>query len=156
MDEKYIPKCLATEVSEAARVRIVKIMEECGEMIHACSKVLLWGYKSKNPLDPDKTNIEYFFNEHDDVIRSLNRFCQLELTGEPKLGWISVAAALPAKGRLVLTRGDSGYDLHKVFILAAHHDPEYNSYRAWRTVGNDPLTEYGFEPTHWRTLEDLL
>lgn len=40
------------EPTAAERERIVKIMSEAAEIVHACSKILDYGFESKNPTDP--------------------------------------------------------------------------------------------------------
>lgn len=44
------------KLTDAEAERIAKLMEECGEVIQACGKVLLHGYESFNPDAPEKGN----------------------------------------------------------------------------------------------------
>jgi NTP pyrophosphatase (non-canonical NTP hydrolase) len=53
-------------VTEAERERLVILMEECGEVIQACSKIIRHGWDG---VYPDGTgNTEWLRNEIDDVL----------------------------------------------------------------------------------------
>lgn len=48
-------------VSEAQRERLVILMEECGEVVQACSKILRWGWDSRyedGTLNSDRLRAE--------------------------------------------------------------------------------------------------
>ena len=48
MNEKFV-----TGLTKAEEERLIKLMEECGEVIQAASKILRHGWDSKNPNDPN-------------------------------------------------------------------------------------------------------
>jgi hypothetical protein len=68
MDERYIPQMLTNSISDAEKVRLVKVIEEAGELAQAASKCLLWGYESRNPMLPNsQMNISAFTSEYADL-----------------------------------------------------------------------------------------
>lgn len=55
---------------------LVRVMEECGELVQACSKVLRWGWVSTNPelpLEQQVTNYDAFTREAKDLLHALHR-----------------------------------------------------------------------------------
>lgn len=51
-------------VTEAERERLVILMEECGEVVQACSKILRWG---KDSIKSGESNLDRLRMELDDV-----------------------------------------------------------------------------------------
>lgn len=46
----------SNELTDAQAERLALLIEECGEVIQACAKILRHGYESYNPLEPVKTS----------------------------------------------------------------------------------------------------
>lgn len=44
------------ELTPAEAERLAYLIEECGEVIQACTKILRHGYKSRNPSSEDSAN----------------------------------------------------------------------------------------------------
>ena len=79
-DPKYARHALqAHDVSAQEQERLVRLMEEAGELIQACAKTLRWGWDSWNPTLPvvddslksggRETNREYVAREFADVVK---------------------------------------------------------------------------------------
>lgn len=61
------------KLTPAEAERIALLMEECGEVIQICGKILRHGYDSHNPFDENKvTNRELLEKEAGDVQASLD------------------------------------------------------------------------------------
>lgn len=75
MDERYIPSRLTVDMTSEERVRLVKVMEEAGELIQAAAKCLLWGYESRNPLQTgfSPTNQMALIGEFGDLSEAMKR-----------------------------------------------------------------------------------
>lgn len=69
MQSKYDrPQLCGKDVTPQEQETLVRLMEECGEMIQAASKVLRWGWLSRNPDEVDgPTNRERLFTEYNDM-----------------------------------------------------------------------------------------
>lgn len=68
-EKKFDSDVLSNDVSNADQVLLVRLMEEAGELIQACSKTLRWGWDSVNPYDAsDETNRRFVQRELGDVI----------------------------------------------------------------------------------------
>lgn len=62
-----------SKLTDAEIERLSYLMEECGEVIQACSKIIRHGYESKNPdLMISMTNREDLEKEIDDVLKAIN------------------------------------------------------------------------------------
>lgn len=73
-DERYIPQHLTKELSEQEKVNLVKVVEECGEVAQAASKILLWGYDSYHPTSSEKgDNKSTFLHEWQDLLDAVQR-----------------------------------------------------------------------------------
>jgi hypothetical protein len=74
MNEKYLRSSLATNITRRQRVALVHIMEECGELIVAASKILRWGFAANNPDAPQLgTNDDQLSSEFRDVVDAYER-----------------------------------------------------------------------------------
>lgn len=72
MRGKYRHRSLATSVKPQEREQLVKLMEECAEVIHAVSKILRHGWHSTNPDAPgSETNYETLQRELHDLEHSI-------------------------------------------------------------------------------------
>ena len=61
----------AEDVTPQEQERLVRLMEECGELVQACAKTLRWGWASVNPTLPpeeQETNRDYVRRELADVV----------------------------------------------------------------------------------------
>lgn len=58
--------------------RLVVLMEECGEVIQAASKVLRHGYENHHPDFLHSTNKKELAKEINDVRLSVNRLCSFQ------------------------------------------------------------------------------
>ena len=70
-------------LSPAEAERLFYLIEECGEVIKAASKVLRHGYNSTNPDDPGPDNRDMLQDELSDVLnamRMLGHFSDIDLT----------------------------------------------------------------------------
>lgn len=57
--------------------RLLKLMEECGEVVQIGSKFVAYGPESVNPEKPDKNNTELLIEEIGDLLYQL-KLCDLE------------------------------------------------------------------------------
>lgn len=51
--------------------RLSILMEECGEVVHACGKVLRHGYNNNHPLDQNSNNRIYLEDEVSDLLAAI-------------------------------------------------------------------------------------
>lgn len=81
-----------------------------------------------------------------------------------RIAWIALSHQLPPDEQFVLLTGDSGYTATPSFVTVGRR---YESFRPanggpirWLGIGDTPLSDYGWEPTHWADLpnqpDDLL
>jgi hypothetical protein len=66
--------------------------------------------------------------------------------------WIAVSERVPDSTRTVVVAGENGYIRRKRFMCLAYYDAEYRPRSPWQTVQDSSLSDYGWEPTHWRDL----
>lgn len=77
-DPKYKDRPLSKEISETQQRQLVRIMEECAELISACSKILRFGPDNWHPKDVNKeSNTEAFRRERDDLLEALRDLGEL-------------------------------------------------------------------------------
>lgn len=77
-------------------------------------------------------------------------------TVDAKSKWFEIKLeGLPPSRKLVMTKGNSGYVPHETFYIAAYHDSNYRPLSPWQTVHHDSMSDYGFEPTHWKYIESI-
>ena len=62
----------SNKLTPAESERLYMLMEECGEVIQACSKVLRHGYDSYHPNNPNVNNRELLTNEVHDLFAVLD------------------------------------------------------------------------------------
>ena len=59
------------ELSLAQEERLYLLIEECGEVIQAASKILRHGYNSYHPDHPSRTNKDDLINELHDLLATI-------------------------------------------------------------------------------------
>ncbi len=75
------------DVTPQEQERLVRLMEEAGEVIQACAKTLRWGWESVNPTLPveqQETNAKYLQREVRDLIDLATRLGVLDNRETPK------------------------------------------------------------------------
>ena len=72
------------------------------------------------------------------------------------IDWIPLTGALPPDAQFVLLTGDSGYTSTPNFITVGRRYESFRPSRGgpirWLEIGDSPLSDRGWEPTHWATL----
>ncbi len=71
--------------------------------------------------------------------------------------WKPIETAPP--GQLIFVRGSSGYTTHERFYVAAYRDDNFrppldDGSARWLLPNNEPLIDYGWEPTEWDYLPE--
>lgn len=87
--EYFRPELMGKDVTPQEQERLVRLMEECGEVIQACSKILRWGWYSTHP-NGGPTNVDSLLRELHDVTDTSNlllndRFTRPNHLGKSKL-----------------------------------------------------------------------
>lgn len=154
MDPKFLNWHLDDNLTEAEKFSLVKVMEEAAEMQQAAAKILTWGWDNWDPTKPSVSNTVQFIREWRDLAAAVER---LKLPKAPELlGWFDIREVAPSPREVVLVMGDSGSSVHPIFVCAAYYDADYRPHSPWQSVNSDSLSDSGWEPTHWRTIEDLI
>lgn len=69
--------------------------------------------------------------------------------------WHSVESGrLPDPGEPILMKGDSNRG-HRNFYISGCYDAGYRPLSPWLTSTGEPLSDYGWKPTHWMHLKVL-
>ncbi len=74
------------DVTPQEQEQLVRLMEEAGEVVHACAKTLRWGWQSVNPTlprDQQVSNAQYLQREVLDLIEMAKRIGILDNRGAP-------------------------------------------------------------------------
>jgi hypothetical protein len=73
-----------------------------------------------------------------------------------RIDWISLSDRLPPDEQFVLLTGDSGYTSTPSFVTVGRRYEAFRPARGgpirWLQIGDTPLSDYGWEPTHWAPL----
>jgi hypothetical protein len=73
-----------------------------------------------------------------------------------RIDWISLSDRLPPDEQFVLLTGDSGYTSTPSFVMIGRRyeafRPRHGGSIRWMTIGDSPISDYGWEPTHWAPL----